>query len=180
LSFSSGAAGPSGNDGKEVKETKSMTAPVEENRWGAFLSGTGEWVNVSGDDNARGYNLDSGGFTLGVDYKFTPNFAMGIMAGYTGSAADLTDHGRVYVNGGELGVYATFFQNQQEPAPATGMSKDSSKEVPPASTPTSRRAADIIATTPAAPRSRAKPAATPTAANSMRSSAWGMTSKPAA
>jgi outer membrane autotransporter protein len=102
-----GVAGPTGDEGKEVKETKEV-APAE-NRWGAFVTGTGQWVNVSGTDNARGYDLTSGGFTLGVDYKVCPNFAIGIAAGYTGTTADLTDHGRVWVNGGKFGLYATTF-----------------------------------------------------------------------
>ena len=123
----SGAAGPSGNDGKEVKETTPV-APAED-RWGAFLSGTGEWVNVSGTSNAGGYELASGGFTMGVDYKLTPNLAIGIAAGYTGTAADLTDHGRVWVNGGQFGIYGTYFQTEQEAAPA--MSKDSKEVAPP-------------------------------------------------
>ena len=129
-SFRTGAAGPTGNeirnDGKDVKETKDVIAPAE-NRWGVFLSGTGEWVSVGDTDNARGYTLESGGFTLGIDYKVTPNFAVGLAAGYTGSSADLTDRGRVYVNGGKLGLYATFFQNEQV-SPAPTMSKDA-KEV---------------------------------------------------
>src|SRR5581483_2765806 len=103
------------DDGKEVKETKGVVSA--ENRWGVFLSGTGEWVSVGNTDNARGYDLTSGGFTLGIDYKFTPNFALGLMAGYTGTTADLTDRGRVWVNGGKIGLYGTFFQNVQEPAP---------------------------------------------------------------
>jgi outer membrane autotransporter protein len=124
----SGVAGPNGNDGKESKEIQ--PAAFTENRWGAFLSGTGEWVNVSGTDNARGYELTNGGFTLGIDYKVCPNFAIGLMGGYTGTTADLPDHGRVWVNGGNFGIYATFFQNPT-PAPAPTMSKDS-KEVAPA------------------------------------------------
>jgi outer membrane autotransporter protein len=102
-----GVAGPNGDDGKEVKETKEVVP--HENRWGAFVTGTGQWVNVSSTDNARGYDLTSGGFTLGVDYKVCPNFAIGIAAGYTGTSADLTDHGRVWVNGGKFGLYATTF-----------------------------------------------------------------------
>jgi outer membrane autotransporter protein len=129
-SGSFGSAGPIGpissGEGKDVKETRQVIAPVE-NRWGVFLSGTGEWVSVGNTYNARGYDLTSGGFTLGIDYKVTPNFAVGLAAGYTGSSADLTDRGRVYVNGGKLGLYATFFQNEQvSPAPTT--SKDA-KEV---------------------------------------------------
>jgi len=123
--ITTGVAGPSGDDGKEVKETKEV-APAE-NRWGVFLSGTGEWVSVGNTDNARGYDLESGGFTLGVDYKVTPNLAIGLAAGYTGTTADLTDHGRIWVNGGQIGLYGTFFQNQ-EVFPAPTMSKDSSKD----------------------------------------------------
>jgi outer membrane autotransporter protein len=103
-----GVAGPSGDDGKEMKETKEV-APAED-RWGAFVSGTGEWVNVSGTENARGYDIASGGFTLGVDYKLTENFAIGLAAGYTGTTADLSNHGRVWVNGGKLGLYSTVFE----------------------------------------------------------------------
>jgi outer membrane autotransporter protein len=105
--IATGVAGPNGNDGKETKEVKEVAPP--ENRWGAFLSGTGDWVNVSGTENARGYDLVSGGFTLGVDYKVCPNFALGLAAGYTGTTADLADHGRVWMNGGKLGLYSTTF-----------------------------------------------------------------------
>jgi len=99
-----GVAGPTG------KETKDVVAPVpEEKKWGAFLTGVGEWVDVGGDGNARGYDITTGGFTLGLDYKVCPNFVVGIAAGYAGTGADLTDGGDVWVNGGKLGLYATTF-----------------------------------------------------------------------
>jgi outer membrane autotransporter protein len=127
--ISTGVAGPTGDDGKDTKAMK--TVVPTESRWGTFLSGTGEWVSVGNTDNARGYDLESGGFTLGVDYKVTSNFAIGVMAGYTGTTADLVDRGRVYVNGGKIGLYATIFQNQQEaPTMSKDSSKDSSKEAP--------------------------------------------------
>ena len=103
--ITTGVAGPTGKESKEMKEP----APLEEKKWGAFLTGVGEWVDVSGDGNARGYDITTGGFTLGLDYKVTPNFAVGIAAGYAGTAADLTNDGRVWVNGGKLGLYATYF-----------------------------------------------------------------------
>jgi len=106
--ITTGVAGPTGNDGKGSKEMKDVVAP-RENRWGTFISGTGEWANVGSTDNARGYDLTSGGFTLGVDYKVCPNFAIGLAAGYTGTTADLTDRGRIFTNGGKLGLYATTF-----------------------------------------------------------------------
>jgi autotransporter-associated beta strand protein len=107
FSLGPGSAGPSGDDGKESKEVKEV-APAE-SRWGAFISGTGDWVNVSGNENARGYDITNGGFTFGADYKLTPHFAVGIMAGYVGTSADLVDHDRVWVNGGKIGLYSTAF-----------------------------------------------------------------------
>ncbi len=102
-----GVAGPTGNDGKDSKKE---FVPPEENRWGVFLTGVGEWVDVSGDGNARGYDITTGGFTLGADYKLTPNLAVGISAGYAGTGVDLTNNGRVFVNGGKLGLYGTYFE----------------------------------------------------------------------
>ncbi len=116
-----GAAGPSGKESKEIKDI----APMEEKKWGAFLTGVGVWVDVGGDGNARGYDITTGGFTLGLDYKVSPNFAIGIAAGYAGTAADLTNDGRVWVNGGKLGLYATYFQNR---GGAGGPSGKESKE----------------------------------------------------
>ena len=110
VGFRTGAAGPTGNvicDGKESKEMKEV-APAD-NRWGTFITGIGEWVDVDGNGNARGYDITTGGFTLGLGYKVCPNFAVGVLAGYAGTGTDLTNGGSVLVNGGKLGVYATTF-----------------------------------------------------------------------
>ncbi len=59
--------------------------------------------------NARGYDLVTGGFTLGVDYKFTPNLAVGINAGYAHTGVDLENGGRSTIDGGKFGLYGTYF-----------------------------------------------------------------------
>jgi autotransporter-associated beta strand protein len=105
--YSGGVTGPNGNDGKDTKEMKNVVPP--EDRWGVFITGVGEWVNVHGDENARGYDITTGGFTLGVDYKVTPNFAIGLMAGYAATGSDLNNGGRVFVNSGRAGLYSTYF-----------------------------------------------------------------------
>lgn len=97
------AAGPDG------KETKTVITREADPRWGAFLSGTGQWIDVDGDHNASGYDIETGGITLGLDYRLTPNFAVGLSAGYAGTGADLDGGGRVRVNGAQLGLYATYF-----------------------------------------------------------------------
>jgi outer membrane autotransporter protein len=106
LKFRTGVAGPTGSEGKQ---SKTIYDPAPDNRWGVFLTGVGEWVDVGGNGNARGYDIRTGGFTFGVDYKVTPNFAFGVSAGYAGTGADLTNGGRVLINGGKLGLYATYF-----------------------------------------------------------------------
>ena len=76
-------AGPKAQAGKDCKGAARLARYRAGWRWGAFLSGTGEGVSVGNTDNARGYDLSRGGFTLGIDYKVAPNFAIGLAAGYT-------------------------------------------------------------------------------------------------
>ena len=113
-SYSGGMAfaGPTGPVGLDDKESKAVYTPTVDTRWGAFLSGTGEWVKVGDTENARGYDLQTGGFTLGMDYKFTPNLAIGVSAGYAGTGVDLANNGRVFVNGGNFGIYGTYYTGE--------------------------------------------------------------------
>ena len=104
--YNSGATsyrGPSGPGGKE------MRAPGEPIPVGVFITGVGEFTNIGNTANAQGYDLTTGGFTLGVDFKLTPHFAIGINAGYARTGADLTGNGRVTVDGAKGGIYATYF-----------------------------------------------------------------------
>ena len=97
-----GVAGPAGKGGKE------LLAPADP-RLGFFVTGVGEFTKLGDTANARGYDLTTGGFTLGADYRLTPNFALGVMAGYARTGIDLSRNGRITVDGGKLGIYATYF-----------------------------------------------------------------------
>jgi Uncharacterized protein with a C-terminal OMP (outer membrane protein) domain len=59
--------------------------------------------------NASGYDLATGGFTMGVDYRIGTHFAIGLTGGYAYTAADLVNNSNIAVNGGKLGTYATVF-----------------------------------------------------------------------
>jgi outer membrane autotransporter protein len=86
--------------------------PCPENRWGVFVTGTGDFVNVGDEDkNARGYDLDTGSVTVGADYRVGNHFAIGVDGSFANSRADLVDDGRVEVDGGKIGGYATAFGN---------------------------------------------------------------------
>ena len=85
-------------------------APSPENRWGFFVTGSGDFVNVGDHDiNAHGYDITTGNVTVGADYRVCDHFAVGIDGSYSGSTADLVDRGRVEVDGGKAGAYATVF-----------------------------------------------------------------------
>src|SRR5208282_2026910 len=59
-------------DGKTSKGVvEPVLQPGPENRWGVWVTGFGDFVNVDGDGNANGYNFTTGGFSVGVDYRLT-------------------------------------------------------------------------------------------------------------
>ena len=106
-SFGEGFAGVSGPEGKSGLP---VFAPIPSNRWGVFVTGLGEFTNVDSTPNAPGYDVNTGGFTLGVDYRLTPIFAIGLTAGYAHtSVAIASPGGNVDVNAGKIGMYATLF-----------------------------------------------------------------------
>ena len=105
-SFNQGFAGVSGPEGKSGQP---VFAPIPDNRWGVFVTGVGEFTNVDSKFNASGYNLETGGFTMGIDYRVGSNFAIGLTGGYAYTGANLVNDGSIQVNGGKLGLYATAF-----------------------------------------------------------------------
>jgi outer membrane autotransporter protein len=122
---------PSGKDysgGKGVSDGKVvLPAPIEspigspmsqepENKWGVFISGSGQFIDVDeGGFDRPGYDITTGSFTLGVDYRVCENFAIGLYGGYAHSDADFDDQlfafggGDVTVDSGKIGLYATWF-----------------------------------------------------------------------
>ncbi|HEY5706093.1 MAG TPA: autotransporter domain-containing protein [Terrimicrobiaceae bacterium] len=105
-SFGEGFAGVSGPEGKSGP---AVFAPGADNRWGVFATGVGEFTNVDSTFNSSGYDLETGGFTVGVDYRIGSNFAIGLMGGYAYTGVGSVNDGSIQVNGGKLGLYATAF-----------------------------------------------------------------------
>jgi uncharacterized protein with beta-barrel porin domain len=104
--FSPGLAGPTGPEGKSGPP---VMQPTPENRWGIFVTGLGEFTSVDDTSIAPGYNFSTGGLTFGVDYRVSPNFAIGLTGGYAHTNADLVNDGSLDVDGGTIGAYATGF-----------------------------------------------------------------------
>jgi outer membrane autotransporter protein len=113
-----GGKGPS--DGKTAllpTPTTEYVPPAPENKWGVFLSGTGDVIDVNDDSFGRtGYDVTSGGFALGVDYRFCDSFAAGLYGGYTRSDVDFNNQpfglrgGDLTADNGTFGLYATWYK----------------------------------------------------------------------
>jgi outer membrane autotransporter protein len=104
--YGDGFAGPAGPEGKSAPK---VFAPTPGNRWGVWVTGIGEFANVDSTNGAPGYDIQTGGFTLGVDFRVCPIFAVGLTAGYSNINANLANGGSLDANAGELGIYATVF-----------------------------------------------------------------------
>ena len=103
--------GYSKNDNKSVasKDVVQQPAPAD-TRWGSFITGSGELSKTGEEgDNAAGYQLNQAGFTMGVDYRVTDHWAIGLSGGYTHTTGYLVDDGRLNTDGGRMGLYTTYY-----------------------------------------------------------------------
>jgi subtilase-type serine protease len=95
------------------KSSKAVVEPIlqhaPENRWGVWVTGFGDFVNVDGDGNAQGYDFTTGGVSLGIDYRITDQLAIGVMGDYSHTWTSLNPSGHIDVDSGRGGVYATWF-----------------------------------------------------------------------
>ena len=102
---------------------------MPECRWSFWATGTGQWVGVDGqnhdgndsandDEFGRGYDIATGGFIGGADYRINKHFAVGISGAFSSGETDfggdightrLDDHANVQVDGGKIGGYLTAF-----------------------------------------------------------------------
>src|SRR5208337_3504545 len=97
-------------DGKGSKNpVEQALQPGPENRWGVWVTGFGDFVNVDGDANANGYDFTTGGFSLGIDYRISDQLAIGAMGEYSHTWTSLQPSGDIDVDSGRGGLYATWF-----------------------------------------------------------------------
>jgi len=98
-------------DGKSKNPVEQAIQHGPENRWGVWVTGFGDFVNVDSDSNAKGYDFTTGGFSLGVDYRITNQLAIGAMGEYAHAWTSLKPSGDIDVDSGRGGVYATWFNH---------------------------------------------------------------------
>jgi len=107
--------GTQSDDGKTTVDTAGtqIAAPAVERdkRWGFFVSGTGELVDVESTCAARSSSFTTGGVTVGADYRVSNHFAFGAAVGYANTFSDLSRDGHLNINSGKASLYATFYND---------------------------------------------------------------------
>jgi autotransporter-associated beta strand protein len=114
MKMNGGATAPGGKAMVDGKSTGGgAVEPVFQsgcdNRWGVWVTGFGDFVSVDGDANARGYQFTTGGVTLGLDYRLTDHFVIGVMGDYSHTWTALQPAGHIDADTGEGGFYATWY-----------------------------------------------------------------------
>ncbi len=97
-------------DGKSMPSGKTYVSrqlPTED-RWGFFITESGDFTSLGDTANANGFDLESAGTTLGFDRRLTENLLVGLMLGYTRSNTDLIDGGSLEADAGKVGLYAMY------------------------------------------------------------------------
>jgi len=95
------------------KSSKAVVEPVlrhaPDNRWGVWVTGFGDFVDVNSDGNGQGYDFTTGGVSLGIDYRITDELAVGAMGEYSHTWTSLDPGGHIDVDSGRGGLYATWY-----------------------------------------------------------------------
>lgn len=74
----------------------------EDDRWGFFITGTGDFVTLGDEDGT------SVGTNLGIDYRLSDHWVVGLSIGYSRSEIDLMDEGKIESDGVKAAIYAMY------------------------------------------------------------------------
>ncbi|RUM93700.1 MAG: hypothetical protein DSZ28_07055 [Thiothrix sp.] len=83
-------------------------------RWGTFINGNISFGDVEATDQEQGFDFDTQGVTLGLDYRFTDQFVFGSALNYITTNSDLdAGNGGMDIDGYSLSLYGTRYTSQQ-------------------------------------------------------------------
>lgn len=99
-------------DGKAAPTAPEPIAAAGCLKWGAWVTGSGDFVTVDNDANAQGYNFTTGSVTLGLDYRLTDHLAIGVMGEYSHTWTGLKPAGHMDVDSGRGGLYGTWYDHR--------------------------------------------------------------------
>ena len=81
------------------------------NHWSLWSSGIGGFANAGSTPNQPGYNFTTGGAMIGADYRAGDHLVFGLVGTYVNANSSSSDGANIDVNGGKLGVYGTWWDD---------------------------------------------------------------------
>ncbi|MDR1305476.1 MAG: autotransporter outer membrane beta-barrel domain-containing protein [Verrucomicrobiales bacterium] len=84
----------------------------DSDRWGAWLSGYGGFANMRGNGEQPGYRFNTAGSVIGADYQARPDLLLGMLGAYVSGENTSANDAKINLDGGKLGLYATWWQRQ--------------------------------------------------------------------
>jgi outer membrane autotransporter protein len=98
-----------GVDMKDPKDMKSMAGPAYNNPWNFYIAGNVVLAQGFSQNDVAHFDSNTESVTLGTDYRLTPNFLIGIAAGYGHTDATLDPNGSsATVDSYSPGFYASY------------------------------------------------------------------------
>ena len=81
------------------------------NRLGVFINGQISYGSKDATLNEAGFDFDTGGVTIGADYRFTDDFVAGLALGYANTDVELDQRGgELDSKGYGLSLYGTYYK----------------------------------------------------------------------
>ncbi|MDB6006745.1 MAG: hypothetical protein JWR15_3732, partial [Prosthecobacter sp.] len=93
------------------KSTPPEVVMKPDDRFGNFITATGNFTSQNGTANAGGYDLKTGGALIGFDCRVTDSFSLGLAIGFDRTQSDLAEGGRLDVDGGRAALYAQYYHD---------------------------------------------------------------------
>jgi outer membrane autotransporter protein len=84
------------------------------NRWGMFVNGRVSFGDADATNRDPGFEFDTTGLTMGVDYRFNDNVILGGALNYISSGSDFDNRGgKLDTDGYGLSFYGTVYQSER-------------------------------------------------------------------
>ncbi|MCP4406261.1 MAG: autotransporter domain-containing protein, partial [Gammaproteobacteria bacterium] len=83
-------------------------------RWGIFVNGSISFGDADTTDREPGFDFDTAGLTVGVDYRLTDEFIIGSAFNYISTDTKFdNDGGKLDTDGYGLSLYTTYYQSER-------------------------------------------------------------------
>ncbi len=99
-------------EAQKVKGGSAGDIDALQGRWGAFINGSIDFGEKDQTERETGFEFDTRGITLGLDYRFNPQFVAGGAMGFSRYNSDYNDAtGDLEMDAWSLSAYATYYQD---------------------------------------------------------------------